>query len=292
MAELRPSQGCFRPGPLVASARRSGGVFLLAVLVCLGGCEPTVLIRGSVLDVRGQALPGVAVTVRDTGEQATTSGVGSYSLRCLPGIHDLDFMKTGYTPGRLYIEADALRSVEATEVRLWPLPPGTGVYLYEDYRYFEATRAKPDAYIAMDGSPVHGTKKTAELATASAEPLLICHKLPPFDTHLYRLHPTEAAVPPQPSDPSSAAAAPSFTETVWAPADAFTVIPVPIDEPEQLLIELRLTAPLPPGTYAVHWGALDGHTTTDPRIFLFRVAEPRPSEGEEENEAPAPAAGP
>jgi hypothetical protein len=45
---------------------------------------------------------------------------------------------------------------------------------------------------------------------------------------------------------------------------------------------------LTPGVYAVHWGALEGYTTTDSRMFLFRVgeAEPPPAEAQPTPEKP------
>jgi hypothetical protein len=36
---------------------------------------------------------------------------------------------------------------------------------------------------------------------------------------------------------------------------------------------MELPGPLEPGTYAVHWGALDGAVDKDPRIFAFSVVD-------------------
>ena len=60
-------------------------------------------------------------------------------------------------------------------------------------------------------------------------------------------------------------------------------------EPERLLLQLRMAEPLRPSVYAVHWGALDGHTSTDSRAFLFRVIDPaHPEEAEKPPERPQP----
>ena len=60
-----------------------------------------------------------------------------------------------------------------------------------------------------------------------------------------------------------------------------------LDVPEKLLVELRAAAPLSPGVYAIHWGALEGYDSIDPRIFMFelREAAEKPVEGEGETEA-------
>ena len=57
-----------------------------------------------------------------------------------------------------------------------------------------------------------------------------------------------------------------------------------LDEPEKLLVELKATAPLEPGVYAIHWGALEGYDSIDPRIFMFALKAPAPEdEGEGES---------
>ncbi len=64
------------------------------------------------------------------------------------------------------------------------------------------------------------------------------------------------------------------------PVEAIPVAVAPIDKLEELLIGINLQAPLEPGTYGVHWGALQGYTSTDPRVYLFQVPAP-PGEAEE-----------
>jgi hypothetical protein len=118
--------------------------------------------------------------------------------------------------------------------------------------------------------------------------------------HLARLHQIEAALPqqsppPPPDKPAADAAAPvalpatpaMVTETVWATQELISALPAPIDEPEKLLVQLKPAGPLTPGVYGVHWGALEGHASTDPFVFLFRVADPAPPEGEKKAEPAA-----
>ena len=45
----------------------------------------------------------------------------------------------------------------------------------------------------------------------------------------------------------------------------------PVDEPERYLQQIRLAEPLEPGLYAVHWGALAGHKTSETRAFVFQI---------------------
>ena len=290
---------------------------MAVVLLFAVGCEQGVVVRGRVVDMKGEGLPGVAVTVRGTERQTTTNAAGRYTLRCAPGVITLDFIKTGYTQGTLQVEARRTGVMDVREALLWLLPPAKGVYLLHDYRYLETTRADPKRYVEKDRGPVFAVKRDPDLVVRQpfggpevlpGAPALIAFKMPSYDARLYRLHQIEAHPPEHraaiaPTPPDAAAAAPQrripppATETVWAAADNIPIIVAPIDEPERLLLELRPATPLMPGTYAVHWGAFDGHVSTDPGIFLFRIADPEedPAEGdgksaEENGETPSPKA--
>ena len=59
---------------------------------------------------------------------------------------------------------------------------------------------------------------------------------------------------------------------MWVAAGPVNIEVRALDEEEEMLLELRPLRPLAPGTYAVHWGALDGFFSTDRRLFLFDVA--------------------
>lgn len=255
----------------------------MALVVCLAagaGCTRGV-IEGMVVDVQGQALPGVAVGVADGGKQVLTDGCGRYKLPYAPGGLQVVFFKAGYTPGRLDVEVAEARRVEATTVVLWRLPLSKGVYLFENHRYHQLGAAEPKRYRLGDHSLVYGAQKMPEVETLNTTPLVLAYKMPHYDVALCRMQQVEAALPESVDD--------SYTVAVWVRADPLPVVLDPIDEPDATLIELALSRPLEPGVYGVHWGALDGHTTTDPRVFLFRVTEPAgggEGEGEGEEEAP------
>jgi hypothetical protein len=264
------------------AASRSLAFFSLAFV--LVGCDQTVSLRGTVRNVQGETLPGVAVTLLEMGRQSITDGRGRFgegfnALRCAPGVYTVDYIKTGYTSGQQQFEAPGTGSYELPEVRLWPLPKSQGVYLFENYRYRETARTEPKEYIAekeggadkqFGSGLIFGTKKMPELVVRSARPQILCYLMPDFDVRLYRLERATAALPIQESIDGESVEL-QFTESVLAPAASVPIIPGPIDEPAHILLELQLTEGLISGNYAVHWGALDGHSSTDSRIFLFRV---------------------
>ena len=215
------------------------------------------------MDFRGEALPGVAVSVDGQDANVITDGVGRYKVAfSSPADVELRFVKTGYTAGRLALRTTGPGAVNARPVMLWRLPQSAGVYLLEDYRYRRTTHATPQPFSSDSKSLVYGVAKLPELeATTISEPLIVVHKLPSYDVRLCRLVAAEAA----PLDATTS------MQEIWAADETLPVQMVPVDEPERTLWRVGLFGPLGPGVYAVHWGALDGHTGTDPRIFLFRV---------------------
>lgn len=257
---------CPRPWPSVL-------IFLLLPLF-LSACEPTATIKGDVLDIKGQKLPGVSVTVPN-GPAASTDALGQYTLRTGPASLHLDFHKTGYTSGWLELDVSGTTIVKADNIQLWPLPESKGVFLFQDYNYSALDRVEPKRYVDKNNRNIFGLMRAPQLATALTNPLLIAYKLPAYDVHAHRLQKVQASLP---TAGSSGAA-----ETVWAPAEEISVIATPIDEPERLLTDLRFEHALAPGDYAIHWGALQGFTTTETRAFLFHVGAPN----EASVEAPA-----
>ncbi len=256
---------------------------LLGIGVALVGCDRTVAVRGAVLDVGQRALPGVAVVARGTEYDAVTDALGHYEIRCAPGPIVLECIKTGYTPGRLEFMSSntgsqglRLQFVQAVDVVLWPLPPGKGVYVFDraQSRYQETTAVQAKPFLIKEGQEgaVFGVQVAPELKITTDKPFLTSHKLPGYDVKLDKLKEVDAALP-------ATIAAPAFNERVWVRDTNIPMGAVPIDESSQVLIELRPIAPLAPGRYAVHWGALDGHTATEARVYLFEILPP---------DAPAP----
>ena len=253
---------------------------LVAALLA-AGCEPSV-IEGTVADVKGDVLPGVGVGAVGDTRQVVTDARGRYALPFEPGALQLVFIKTGYTPGRLDLVVEGARTVQATTVVLWPLPTGKGVHLFEDFRYRQLVEVTSQSYEMAGGDLVQGVKVTPDLVTQTETPMLLCFKMPHYDVRFCRLR--QVAVP-SPESPD-----PAYAQEVWASEDTLPALLEPIDEPEGSLVEMRLEAPLTPGVYAVHWGALDTHAPTDPRAYLFRVAEPGSEEAAANSDNAAPLA--
>lgn len=255
---------------------------LLAVLL-FGGCEQTATIKGAALDIQGQRLPGVSVTVPNGGPAASTDALGEYTLRVVPGSLHLDFHKTGYTAGWLELDVSGTTIIQADNIQLWPLPESKGVYLFQDFRYAALDRAEPKRYLDKNNRNIFGMMRAPQAATPNTSPLLIAYKLPTYDVQAHRIEKMSASLP------TASASAPA--ETVWAPVEEIRVIASPIDEPDRQLIDLRFERPLSPGDYAIHWGALQGFTTNDPRAFLLHIAAPNEAQIEAPEEAP-PASAP
>ena len=140
------------------------------------------------------------------------------------------------------------------------------------------TPATVRQYLSPDRGPCFGTKKTAELATPHTEPPIYTYHLYGYDLQLVRLVQVGALELSEALTNETEQREPD--ETIWIAAEPVPVVAAPIDEPERLLYEVRPSISLAPGHYAVHWGALDGFTRTEARIFLFTVRDPEAVEAE------------
>lgn len=255
------------------------GVCLVALAACNRGT-----ISGKVANIQGEALPGVAVQVEGTNYQALTDALGEYRVPYVPGNIVLHFMKTGYTPGTLEISSDARRTIEAQTVSLWELPLDKGVYLYENFRYQETTKVVPEEFLSADGTKVYATRRWPEVETTATAPLILCYKMSDWNVRFCRMQLTEL------NDPLPGG---GFEEAqVLARSKTIPARLLAIDEPEGLLRQLELPGTLEPGTYAVHWGALDGASDSDPRIFMFTIADyeltlPPEDDGQDSEAKPA-----
>lgn len=249
---------------------------MLAFIAALTGCEPG-RIEGKVADVRGEALHGVAVSVEGGARQALTNSLGEYSMPFQPGPVALLFSKSGYTPGRLEFPSLTARHVEAALVTLWPLPESKGVYLFENFRYRRAMPQEAQAFDAS-GQSVYGVARWTDVLTTNPQPTLIAYKLPMQKAALARLSLSEVM-----SKGSDGERSPI---EIWSEAEEIPINIVPIDDPngESPLIQLQVGGLLREGTYAVHWGALRGDASTEPRLFVFGVVgalSPAPASADE-----------
>lgn len=261
------AQTLLLPVPTLSSRIGLGGLVGLCLVILLTAC-PRNAIEGRVVDVKGEALPGVVVTVDGTDFEALTTALGEYKLSYAPADIVLIFTKTGYTPGRLDM-GNVEAHVKAVAVQLWPLPPSRGVYLFENFRYTPATPLEPKRFARKDSAPVYGVRRMPETETFNNQPLVICYKMQRSGITCSRMeiHP----ILPPGQDAKQPA-----TQLLTS-SHAIPIEQVPIDEPRRSLVYLKFANPLTPGIYAVEWGALHGYTTTDKRIFTFRVkALPQP----------------
>jgi hypothetical protein len=231
----------------------------LALVALAGvGCERAT-VEGVVIDERGDRLPGVAITVEGTRDQALSNALGEYRVQFRPrGNHLLQFRKTGFTPGILELEVLGPRTVSARTVELWRVPPYAGVFLVERYRFEATTPVEVTPFGIVDEETAYGTQRDPEYTSTNPYPVIILHRVSPFDVWLARLE-------ERPTTEQSKA---------WVLAETIATNLAALDQPEGVLQQLKYQGALEPGVYAVHWGALFGSTQNEARIFTFRIATP------------------
>jgi len=251
----------------------------LGVIATTGLCACNAgVAKGTVVDMRQETLPGVAVIFEGTNRQDLTNARGEYALRLGGQSGRLRFAKTGYAPAVADVGASAGKTVKLPPVTLWRLPSEPGVFLLEQYRYERLDPVSPEKFDTQNLGIVYGTRLWFGTETTDSEPMLVCHKLQPYGVRVSRLHLAELLLRMQVEG----------TDTVeaWIPTQSIPAALVPIDRPEGQLQRVRCAEPLKPGTYAVHWGILDGAIDArEKRFFVFHVVDartPKPASAEQE----------
>lgn len=209
-------------------------------------------------------MPGVAVSAEGSQAQALTDGLGEYAIAYTPGRVILTFAKTGFTSGRLEIDATDAQGVNATDVQLWRLPMSKGVYLFEAPEYTRLGTTVPVRYQTKGLGTLYGIEKWQDVATLNKTPLLIAYRTSQYEARLYRLELLEFEVDDAKRKDSKVKA--------WVPVEAIQVAMTAIDEPLRQLMQVRYDGELNPGIYAVHWGSLDGQAQIENNsAYLFRI---------------------
>lgn len=233
---------------------------LILIALAMAGCTPG-KINGIVRNIEGDALPGVSVQIPGTDASALSNTRGEYALAVDPGQYELQFAKTGYTVSTVTVQKNEEGDTPAPDVRLWNLPPQKSVYLYNDTQYAETTRVTPQRYYMVDGTIDYGTRRDPEVQSPTGHPQLLFFRTPRYDARLTRLQ----------EDTAQLSSDSSQTFSVWTAAGTAGVDLDLVEPADPTLMKLNLQEPLQPGYYAIHWGALDGYDTIDPRIYMFEV---------------------
>ncbi len=246
-------------------SRRFTCLCLVLSLSVLSACERAV-IKGKVVNATGQPIPGVAVSAGQDGPQALTDVGGDYAIPVDAALHQLKFMKSGYTSAET--SAQSARDLDC--VTLWPLPLQSGVYFVnKQFKYHPLARTVPKPFSTDDGI-VYGITRLPDLpqTDVSQMPQVVFYGLPFYDTSICKLHKMEAS----PLD------TPQVKQTIWARETSMPIELTAIDEPDRALWSAKLLQPLEEGIYAITWGGLEKHKPTDDRLFLFRVGQEAPDD--------------
>jgi len=239
---------------------------LIAPLLLIGllaGCNRTG-VYGIVTNPEGETLPGVSVRLTDNSEiSAITNVLGEYHLNAKPGRHSIQYAKSGYTLVNTDLLLEKSSSRLLPKIEMWNLPQSNSVFFYNKTLYSPTTWLKPKRYFMIDNGPSFGTTREPELLTDESMPFIVCYRMPRYDARLTRLQQRKAQLPQDETQ----------TFDVWVPSGTISVNLDPVVPSDPSLLKVNLYEHLEPGRYALHWGALDGYTTIDDRMYIFEILE-------------------
>jgi hypothetical protein len=263
---------------------RVARVLIVAALFALAGCERAI-IEGRAINAQGEALPGVVVRLAGTERQDLSDARGRFRMTAsrTATTARLQLSKSGYAPSEVTVDLKGRLLVSAPDSTLWALPMNPGVYTLDDLRYLAADWVLPKQYYLKDGSTTFGAElpETVRARADAANLFLVCYRTPRYNARLSRLAPAEATVPG--SDAES--------QKIWVESGTIGAGLQPVDHPAGELLRIFVDRPLEPGIYCVHWGAMEGYTTLESRIYAFEILAPSPAEEAPVPEGGTPAAG-
>ena len=255
----KPQQTCYDTLMMTLPIQR-----LIASLLFIGllaGCNRTG-VYGIVTNPEGETLPGVSVRLSNNSDvSAITNVLGEYRLNAKPGHHSIQYAKSGYTLVNTELVLEKTSSRLLPKIEMWNLPPGNNVFFYTKSLYTPTTWLKPKRYYMSDNGPSFGTTRNPEFSTDESMPFIVCYRMPRYDARLTRLQQRKAQLPQDESQ----------TFDVWVPSGTISVNLEPLVPSDTSLLKVNLYEALEPGRYALHWGALDGYTTIDERMFMFEI---------------------
>jgi len=113
----------------------------ITFLTLISCSEPE--ISGCVLDLFGNPIEGVIVSIENTQFEAETNNIGEYGLSYVPGDLNLNYKKAGFTEENINIEIHQKEDFPAKEITLYKIPKEHGLY------FLDSTNA---AYIPLKAS--------------------------------------------------------------------------------------------------------------------------------------------
>jgi hypothetical protein len=113
---------------------------------------------------------------------------------------------------------------------------------------------------------LYGTQREVERHTQVPDPFLVLHRMAPEGVALHRLEKREITLIREGAQATDIEA--------YVSVEAVPVGTAPLDYPARLLHRVTLPGSLLPGIYAINWGALEGHSDYDSRMFMFEVYDP------------------
>jgi ankyrin repeat protein len=216
-------------------------------------CSQSGYITGTVKDIAGQPLQGVAVKIKGSQIETLSDKNGNYRINYVPGNFTLIFAKKGYTSFELPLILLAKEKYPAEEVVLCKLPKEVGFYAYSDTGILANVRPVQVVQAGTEFTPISGIKDFPTWVTPDTKPkfLLYGNKLPVKNLSLHRLIFTKDV-----KCQTWFSGSKQVKEVnMWTAAEKipFTMKKYPGEV--QVLI-LTPDSELSPGGYAFHWGAL------------------------------------
>ncbi|HOV32163.1 MAG TPA: hypothetical protein PLX23_02215 [Candidatus Hydrogenedens sp.] len=262
--------------------------FFISCLLFFFSCEVAYVVKGKVLTINGEPLPGVSVSSPETLKHVITDAKGDFVLYLQKPVNTLDFLKSDYLPMKVPITGWKETNAFSIKISLTPKPIAPGIYLLEENknRYVPLSKGKVERIQIEEKNSIPAIKLKEPLHIKDIYPRLFVYRLPQYDLTLYKMteYKEEEKDIIKEKKKRDKEENKDIQKETQEQDDKIILIP---DEPilihtefltelEPSLFVVRSINELKPGVYCLNWRAFEVPFPRMNDCFLFVLEEKQP----------------
>ena len=258
--------------------------FFVLCFLFFSSCEVPYVVKGKVLTINDEPLPGVSVSSPETLKHVITDAKGDFVFYLQKPVNTLEFLKSDYLPMKVPITGWKETNAFSIKISLTPKPLAPGIYLLErnKNRYVPLVKGRVERIQIEEKNYIPAIKLEEPLHIKDVSLCLYVYRLPQYDLTLYKMKKYESkkrdvkenTKEDKKNDETVQKKTPKQdNKEIWIPDEPVLIHTEFLSELDPSLFVLKPINELKPGVYCVNWRAFE---VPFPRMndgFLFTVEE-------------------
>lgn len=258
--------------------------FFILCLIYLSSCQMPYIIKGKVLAINGEPLPGVSVSSPETLQHVITDAKGEFVFTTRKPVKSLEFIKSDYLPVKVPITGWTDTNAFNVEISLTPKPIAPGIYLLEEdkNRYIPLSKGKVERIQIEEKNSIPAIKLKEPLRIEEVSPRLFVYRLPQYDLTLYKMTELEEKKNTEKENKKEnkeeskdiqEEIREQDNKKIWIPNEPILTHAEFLTELDPSLFVVKPINELKPGVYCLNWRAFEVPFPRMNDCFLFTVEE-------------------